>query len=52
MRGQTITHAELDETDEVFDVQLLHQAAAVSLRCLGGDNKDSGYLYARFALNE
>lgn len=43
--------AELDETDEIADVQLLHQAAAVGIHCLGGDAQDLGYLCARFTLN-
>ena len=51
-RDKTMTEAKLDEIADISDVQLLHQAAAVGIYCLGGDAKDPGYLHARFALND
>ena len=43
---------ELDETGEVVDAQLLHQATAVCLDGLEGKGEDTGDLIARFALDD
>ena len=35
-----MTEAKLDEIGNISDVQLLHQAAAVGIYCLGRDAKE------------
>ena len=50
--GESVLDGELDETGEIADTQLMHQASAISLDSLDGEREGVGDLCARFALDD